>query len=142
MNTERFSTRFQGKASVLSKAVAEILRKKAQGECNAAVVLANAEPPMDDETVGLHLQQAVEKAAKALLTWKNIKYPFTHDIDSLLQLLTAKGCPVPGQFSDLDTLTLFATQARCERAVPPGSFNRPALIHLVRDFLVWTDTSR
>ena len=126
----------------MSKTVAEILRKKARGDFNAAVVLAHADPPMDDETVGLHLQQAVEKAAKALLTWKNIKYPFTHDIDTLLQMLTAKGCPVPGQFSDLDTLTPFATQARYERAVPPGSFDRAAFIALTRDFLAWTDTSR
>ena len=97
---------------------------------------------MDDETVGLHLQQAVEKAAKALLTWKNIKYPFTHDIDALLRMLTANSCPVPGPFSDLDTLTPFATQARYERAVPPGSFDRAAFIALTRDFLAWTETSR
>jgi HEPN domain-containing protein len=97
---------------------------------------------MDDETVGLHLQQAVEKAAKALLTRKNIKYPFTHDIDTLLQMLTANGCPAPAQFSDLDTLTPFATQARCERAVPPGSFDRAAFIELARNFLAWTDSSR
>ena len=126
----------------MSKAVAEILRKKAQGDLNAAVVLAKADPPMDDETVGLHLQQAVEKAAKSLMTWKNIKYPFTHDLDSLFQILTAKGCPIPEQFADLDMLTLFATQARYERAVPPGSFDRAAFIDLARDFLVWTDTAR
>ena len=126
----------------MSRAVAEILRKKAQGDFNAAVLLAQAEPPMDDETVGLHLQQAVEKAAKALLTWKNIKYPFTHDIDALLRMLTANSCPVPGPFSDLDTLTPFATQARYERDVPPGSFDRSAFIALAHDFLRWTDTSR
>jgi HEPN domain-containing protein len=122
--------------------VAEILRTKAQGDLNAAVVLAHADPPMNDETVGLHLQQAVEKAAKALMTWKNIKYPFTHDLDTLLQVLTDKGCPAPGRFADLDTLTLFATQARYERVVPPGSFDRDAFIGLVDDFLRWTDTSR
>jgi len=126
----------------LSRAIAEILRKKAQGDFNAAVVLANADPAMDDETVGLHLQQAVEKAAKALMTWNNIKYPFTHDLHMLFQALTAKGCPVPRQFSDLDTLTLFATQARYERVVPPGSFDRVAFIGLVHDFLAWTDTFR
>ena len=126
----------------MSKAVAEILRKKAEGDFNAAVVLANADPPMNDETVGLHLQQAVEKAAKALLTRKDIQYPFTHDIDALFRALTAKGCPVPDRFAELDTLTLFATQARYERAVPPGSFDRTAFIDLTRRFLGWTDTSR
>jgi HEPN domain-containing protein len=126
----------------LSKAVAEILRDKAQGDLKAAVVLAHVDPPMNDETVGLHLQQAVEKAAKALLTWKNVKYPLTHDIDALFRALAAKRCPVPERFSDLDTLTPFATQARYERAVPPGSFDRAAFIALVEDFLAWTDTSR
>jgi HEPN domain-containing protein len=126
----------------LSKAVAEILRKKAQGDFNAAVVLADSDPPMDDETVGLHLQQAVEKAAKALLTWKKVEYPFTHDLDTLLQMLSARGCPVPGRFSDLDTLTPFATQARYERAVPPGSLDRAAFIELVRSFLAWADGLR
>jgi len=82
-------------------------------------------PPMDDETVGLHLQQAVEKAAKALLTWKT-KAPVTHDIDTLLQALTARGGPVPGVL-DLGHAHAFATQARYERVVPPGSFDRACL---------------
>lgn len=122
--------------------MAKILRDKAQGDLRAAVVLAQVDPPMNDETVGLHLQQAVEKAAKALLTWKNVKYPLTHDIDALFRALAAQRCPVPERFSDLDTLTPFATQARYERAVPPGSFDRAAFIALVEDFLAWTDTSR
>ncbi len=126
----------------MSKAVADILRKKAQGDFNAAVVLANVDPPMDDEAVGFHLQQAVEKAAKALLTWRNIKYQFTHDIDTLLRALSAKGCSVPDRFSDLDMLTLFATQARYERVVPPGSFDRTSFVDLTRAFLAWTDASR
>jgi HEPN domain-containing protein len=126
----------------LSRAVAEILRDKAQADFDAAVVLATADSPISDETVGLHLQQAVEKSSKALLTWKNVKYPFTHDIDTLFRALATKGCRVPERFSDLDTLTLFATQARYERVVPPGSFDRAAFVDLTRQFLVWTDSSR
>jgi HEPN domain-containing protein len=122
----------------LSEVVAELLRRKAQGNFNAAMVLAKADPPMDDETVGFHLQQAVEKAAKALLAERGVKYPFSHDISVLLQLLTTHGCPVPARFRDLDILTPFATQARCERAMPPGAFDRAAFIELVRGFLEWT----
>lgn len=106
------------------------------------MVLAKADPPMDDETVGLHLQQAAEKAAKALLAERGIKYPFSHDINVLLQLLVTDGCPVPAHFVDLDTLTPFATQARYERPVPPGAFDRAAFIKLVRDFLAWTNSAR
>jgi HEPN domain-containing protein len=126
----------------LSRAVAKILWTKAQGGFHAAVVLANADPPIGDEAVGLHLQQAAEKATKALLTWKNIKYPFTHDIHTLLQLLAGKDCVVPEQFWDLDTLTPFATQARYERVVPPGSLDRSAFLALVREFLAWTAGAR
>jgi len=39
---------------------------------------------------GLHLQQAVEKAAKALMSRKNIKYPFAHDIDTLCKCYRSK----------------------------------------------------
>jgi HEPN domain-containing protein len=77
-----------------------------------------------------------------MLARKNIKYPFAHDIYTLLQMLIAAGCPVPAQFSNLDTLTVFATQARYERVVLPGSFDRAAFIDLAREFLVWTDSSR
>ena len=126
----------------MSRAVAGILRRKAQGDLNAAVVLAKADPPMDDETVGLHLQQAVEKAAKALLAEREIKYPFSHDISLLLRLLTDHGCPVPARFADLDMLTPFATQARHERAIPPGCFDRAASIDLIQDFFAWAKNAR
>lgn len=119
--------------------IAELLRRKAQGDFNAAVVLANPDLLMDDETVGLHLQQAVEKGAKALLAERGIKYPFTHDIAVLLQLLAAHGCSLPERFADLDTLTLFATQGRHERVVPAGALDRPTFVDLVRDFLAWAD---
>lgn len=126
----------------MSRAVAELLHKKAQGDFDAAVLLARADPPMSDEIVGLHLQQAVEKATKALLACKNVDYPFTHDLATLLHLLAAKGCAVPARFSDLDMLTPLATQARYERAVPPGSFDRPTYVALVRDFLAWSESLR
>jgi HEPN domain-containing protein len=123
----------------LSRIVAELLRQKAQGDFSAAVVLANAEPHMDDETVGLHLQQAAEKAAKALLAERGIKYPFTHDLSVLLRLLADHRGPVPERFADLDALTPFATQARYERVIPAGSFDRTTFLALVRDFLAWAN---
>lgn len=125
----------------MSRIIADLLRRKAQGDFNAAVVLAQADPAMDDETVGLHLQQAVEKAAKAVLARRGVKYPFTRDINVLLRSLAAHGDSVPERYAELDTLTLFATQARYERAVPAGAFDRAAYLSLVRDFLAWTDSA-
>ncbi len=125
----------------MSRIIADLLRRKAQGDFNAAVVLAQADPAMDDETVGLHLQQAVEKAAKAVLARRGVKYPVTHDINALLLSLANHGDAVPERFAELDTLTLFATQARYERAVPAGALDRAAYLSLVRDFLAWTDSA-
>jgi hypothetical protein len=35
------------------------------------------------------------------------------------------------------TAPMVATQARCERVVPPGSFDRAAFIELARDSQAW-----
>ena len=127
----------------MSKAIADILRTKAQHDFNAAAILADADQKdVGDEIFGLLIQQAVEKAAKCLLASKNIKYPFTHEIDRLFQDLTAKGLPVPGRFSDLEMLTPFATQARYETAISRGLFDRPRFLNLVREFLAWIDVAR
>ena len=39
---------------------------------------------MDDDVVGYHAQQAVEKAIKAVLVLCGIDFPRTHDLDFLL----------------------------------------------------------
>ena len=127
----------------MSKAISKFLAEKARQDFNAASLLARADPKdVGDEVVGLHLQQAVEKAAKALMAWKSIEYPFTHEIDRLFQSLAAKGFPVPGRYSDLEMLTPFAAHARYETAIARNSFDRPAFLALVGEFLLWTDSSR
>lgn len=78
--------------------------------------------------------------AVAKILWTKAQGDF--DAAVVLQLLAGKDCAVPEPFWDLDMLTPFTTQARYERVVPPGSFDRSAFLDLVRKFLAWTAGAR
>ncbi len=66
-----------------------------------------------DEIFGFHAQQAVEKALKAWLAWLGVRYPKTHDIKQLLDLLAQRAVEtsVIEAFVDLNA---FAVQYRYE----------------------------
>jgi HEPN domain-containing protein len=48
-----------------------------------------------DSIVGFHAQQAVEKSLKAVLAVKGVDFPFTHDIEGLVELCEAEGAALP-----------------------------------------------
>ena len=64
-----------------------------------------------EEIYGFHAQQAVEKALKAWLASLQIKYPYTHDIGLLFELLASAGAVVD-TYLDLESLTAYAGQLR------------------------------
>lgn len=64
------------------------------------------------EIVGFHCQQAAEKYLKALLTGYQIEFPKTHDIQALLQLVNAAGCPVTDSLGEAKWLTPFGVEIR------------------------------
>lgn len=59
-----------------------------------------------------HLQQAVEKFLKALLSFKNIKFPKVHDIEDLIELCSEKGILLPEYVEDFVNLTPYAVEFR------------------------------
>ena len=61
------------------------------------------------EIVGFHCQQAAEKYLKALLTRRQIEFPKTHDIKTLLHLA---GAPVADSLSGAKWLTPFGVEIR------------------------------
>jgi HEPN domain-containing protein len=61
------------------------------------------------EIVGFHCQQAAEKYLKALLTRRQIEFPKTHDIKTLLHLA---GVPVADSLSGAQWLTPFGVEIR------------------------------
>ena len=95
-----------------------------------------------EESFGFHLQQASEKALKAWLALVGRRYPRTHDLEELLDLLGSSG-EATGFFRVLAVLTPYAVEFRYEGV---GSDHEPiprdqalvrveALVQRVRDRL-------
>jgi HEPN domain-containing protein len=62
-------------------------------------------------------QQATEKALKAVLLDKGIRFRFVHDIGELVSLLVDNGVAFPGEVEEAVELTGYAVEARY-----PGPF--------------------
>lgn len=63
----------------------------------------------DDETIMFHLQQAVEKSLKAVLSFNNIEFPMIHDIKRLFKLLEKNNLIILNKYKELSILTTYAT---------------------------------
>jgi HEPN domain-containing protein len=70
------------------------------------------DPEIDDEIVGFHAQQAVEKCLKAVLAKHRIEVRKTHDLHMLLDLLTRNNLPAPPMREGIETLGPFAVDLR------------------------------
>lgn len=66
-----------------------LLRKARQDELVLERLLDDRE--VDDDTLGFHAQQAVEKLLKAILASRSVDYPRTHNIRVLIELLAKDG---------------------------------------------------
>jgi HEPN domain-containing protein len=65
-----------------------------------------------DEVFGFHAQQSAEKAFKAWLSLRDVKYPHLHDLKMLCHLLEEAGEASVSSFVHLADLTDFAVQYR------------------------------
>jgi len=92
---------------------AQSLLRKAGEDLYAARCLSKA-PEVSAWTVGFHAQQAVEKALKAVLMHRGVRYPFTHDLKALVELVDGAGVSLPPDALDLPYLTPFGTLFRYE----------------------------
>ena len=75
--------------------------------------LATVEKPDDVlwENLCFHAQQAAEKSLKALLVFKNIEFPWTHNLRILLDLIPAD-MSVPEDVEDAAMLSDYAVTSR------------------------------
>jgi HEPN domain-containing protein len=84
--------------------VAKLLLQKAREDLSAARVLVATEDQAD-HVIGFHLQQAVEKALKAVLAERMIEIPRTHDLGYLVELLENLEIEGPEPVASSDWLT-------------------------------------
>ena len=72
----------------------------------------SGDPEMDDELVGFHAQQTVEKCLKAVLAKHRVEVRKTHDLRELLALLEANHLPGPPSVDEIKNLNPFAVMLR------------------------------
>jgi HEPN domain-containing protein len=70
------------------------------------------DPEIDDEVVGFHAQQAVEKCLKAVLAKHRVELRKNHDLQLLIELLTQHNLPSPPLREGIDALCPFAVEFR------------------------------
>jgi HEPN domain-containing protein len=73
------------------------------------------------EDLCFELQQAVEKAIKAVLMFKQVEFPYTHDLARLVALLDDVVPVVPQSLKDAERLTPYASFTRCPHRGEPVS---------------------
>jgi HEPN domain-containing protein len=73
-----------------------------------------SDPDVAQSILGFHAQQAAEKTLKAILAERETRYPFTHYLIDLLDLLKVGGLAVPQELEALDMLSVFAVDYRYE----------------------------
>jgi HEPN domain-containing protein len=65
--------------------------------------------------VGFHAQQAAEKYLKAYLTWQQIEFPKTHDLEELLDLIATVNDALGDSLRETIVLTDYSVDTRYPR---------------------------
>lgn len=119
---------------------AELLFRKARGD-EFTVEKLIPDSASQDEIIGFHAQQAVEKLLKAVLAHHAVPYPRIHDLTELVDLLRENKIPFPEDLDEIDRLTPFATVFRYAdlAAEPPRDFDRAWALELVRRVRAWAE---
>lgn len=71
------------------------------------------------EDLCFNAQQAVEKALKALLLKRNIRFPYVHDLAQLIHILEKHGEELPREVREAAALSDYAVEARYPGVTEP-----------------------
>jgi len=87
--------------------------------------------------IAFHAQQAVEKYLKAFLTWHQVSFPKTHDLERLLVLVESVDKKLAAELANVSLLTIYGTELRYPGDRPDASDEEAqetiALMHKTRD---------
>ncbi len=85
--------------------------RKANSDLVLARLAAREKGVLPEDAV-FHAQQCAEKALKAVLLMRAGQFPFSHDLDILIERLNDLNIPLPDFVSDAGDLTQYAVQTR------------------------------
>ncbi|HEY2536610.1 MAG TPA: HEPN domain-containing protein [Solirubrobacteraceae bacterium] len=86
-----------------------------------------------DAGLGFHTQQAVEKAVLAL---RGVEFPYTHDLDALLELCQVNDVCVPEDLAEVGCLSPFAVRLRYG-TVPSTNLDRDRALRWADAAVKW-----
>ncbi len=92
-----------------------------------------------DAGIGLHVQQAVEKAIKAVLAYKETEFPFVHSLKKLSEFAQEHGIELPATLNGVDALTPFAADERYGAEVPL-TLDRHQALNWATEAIAWAQT--
>jgi HEPN domain-containing protein len=113
-----------------------VLARKAEGDAKAMRLLAS-DPEIDDESVGFHAQQAIEKWIKAVMASHGLPEERIHDLGKLLQILAAAKIAGPPGSDWLDELSIYAVPLRYEDLLDAEPLDRKSVLTLVAEVGDW-----
>jgi HEPN domain-containing protein len=116
--------------------LARVLARKAEGDAKAMRRLA-PDPEIDDEAVGFHAQQAIEKWLKAVMALHGLEEVRIHDLGRLLEILDEAGVDPPPGAEWLDDLTTYAVPLRYADILDAEPLDRGAVVELVGEVGEW-----
>lgn len=119
------------------RALAKVLARKAEGDAKAMRRLA-PDPEIDDEAVGFHAQQAIEKWLKAVMALQGLEEARIHDLGRLLEILGEAGVDSPPGADWLDDLSIYAVPLRYADLLDAEPLDRDAVLALVDEIGEWT----
>lgn len=113
-----------------------VLARKAAADATAARKFA-LDPEITDDIIGFHAQQAVEKWLKAVIASRGQTFDRKHDIDRLIEVLTADDLELSLQVDQLIALTEYAVPLRYEDLLDAEPLDRSAAVELVNEVGEW-----
>jgi len=119
--------------------LAKVLARKALGDAKVARKLA-PDPEIDDEAIGFHAQQAVEKWLKAVMALHGLEEARIHDLGRLLEILDSAGVDPPPGADRLDDLSIYAVPLRYADLLDAEPLDREATVALFNEVGEWAET--
>ena len=116
---------------------ARLLLRKAEQD-SVIVERGAGDLAISDEIVGFHVQQAAEKAIKAVLTARGIAYRRTHDLQELHDILVDNGITVSPEVAEAVGWSPFAVMYRYEDWASASPVDRIRAKELVLAVLHWS----
>ncbi|HST55308.1 MAG TPA: HEPN domain-containing protein [Solirubrobacteraceae bacterium] len=116
--------------------VADLYLTKAASDLAAARALAS-DAGQQDDVVGFHAQQAVEKSMKAVLALRGSDIPRSHDLVLLARLASKENDRTPPELEEAQSLSPWAVAMRYDEM--EARLDRDAAIRVAAASLSWAD---